>query len=283
MDARHVHEDLLESWRGLLEDRCLRAVARRRRRDRLHPVVERGQPHPPVGTHGKTGHRDPVGVDLGTLAQIVDGCRARALVIVEGDADLADVRRALPRPVEMQAVEPAIDERVIERVNEGLLRHVHAGAEHHRRRLLGPRQHVQHTLDVVALEGNLDPFDRVGCVLHHLVEAFEQHAVQVDLLGIVVLEDRVLRLAVMLARDPVELGRGLRVAGLLGRLGNGNDMARVLVHHPVDLGVGLHLRRHHPVVIGEVLDTARGLDDPVQHPLLVVTAAFGLFRHFWSP
>ena len=56
-------------------------------------------------------------------------------------------------------------------------------------------------------------------------------------------------------------------------------MAAMLIGDAVDLGVGFYLRRHHPVVVGEILHPACGLDDPVEHPLLIIAAAFGELGH----
>src|SRR6202040_2200050 len=132
----------------------------------------------------------------------------------------------------------------------------------------------------VAGEGYLDPLDRMIGVAHHAVETLEQLAVQVDFLLVVVCENRMLRLAVVLGRVPIEFARALAVAGRLGGARERLLMARGALENARDHPVGLDLRRHHALLVAEVDDAAGGLDHPVEQPLLVVARAFELHRAF---
>jgi hypothetical protein len=206
VDPRHVHEHLLEARGGLLEDRDLRSVAGVGGGERPHARFDGRKARPPVGAEAGAAHADALRVDLRAAHQVVDKRLRRALVVVRPDPDLAEVADALARAVDGEDVHPAAWERVAEGAREGLLRHVHPGNEEDGRRAAPAAQKMQPGLNLHALPRDLHRLDVGAAERHDPVEAGHVQAVQRDLLGVVILEDRVLRAAVGHGRPPAQPG-----------------------------------------------------------------------------
>ena len=124
---------------------------------------------------------DLLGVDLGALLQPAGDLQNRALVVAVIELGPADVAHALAGPVDHQHVHAAEMRLDDARVRIHLLGHVAAGDEDDARRLRRPRQDVKVALKLDALEGDLDPLQRIGCESDHLFVVGDAAAVQVAL------------------------------------------------------------------------------------------------------
>jgi hypothetical protein len=142
---------------------------------------------------------------------------------------------------------------------------------------------VQHALDVVSFKGNLHALDRSCGKPGRLLVALEHLAMQVDLLLIVILKDRVLPFDEMLGRAPVKLARRFAMTGLLGRSGHFLQPSTVFGQDAGNHAVRLHFGRNGTGFIGEVLHPPGGLHHPVKHPLLIVALAFTADSHSGFP
>jgi hypothetical protein len=131
---------------------------------------------------------------------------------------------------------------------------------------------------LAALPLDLDTLDASVRERDDPVVAGAHPLVHVDLLGVVVLEDRVLAVAVVLDRVVVEPDRGLRVAGLVGLSRDRLLVRGFLEVDPRDHPIGLGLRWEAALVVLEVLLPAGGLDHVVEHPLLAVAGAVHVHR-----
>ena len=132
------------------------------------------------------------------------------------------------------------------------------------------RKEVEQNLDLLSLEGNLDPLDGIIRQLHDPPVAARQSIVELELLRMIVLEDSMLAVAVGLGRLHVNLKRRLGIPGILRRGGNRLYVGRFLALELADHFVILDPARKLEFFVLEVLDHAGRLGHVVKNPLLAV-------------
>ena len=268
-------EQSLVARRVLVHDEVLVAVGGLRS-GRLQPVIGGDQAHRPVGAHAPAVGDDLGGINLPSLHEHVERRARGSLEVVPGQPDAAHVALPEPGPVEGEHVHAPLVHQVVGRVGGTLAGCVTARHVEEQGRFLGAGAEVQVAGHDLAVEGDLEPFDRVRAQVDDLVIAAPHAAVEEALL-VVELENVVLGFDQVAGGAPEELQRAALVAIGPPRLGVGLFGEPLSPEMLADHRVAANALGECPAVARPPVVHATGLlDDVVENPLLVVAPQAGL-------